>query len=314
MSVRRAGLWVSLAVLLAALLEAVLRVAFGFGHPLLYTPDGSVGYLPRPNQALHRLGAAININAYGMRSEEVASTVPAGHNRLLFIGDFVTFGTTYVDRKEIFTELLKADYVRRYGDRVEVLNASAGGWAPADEYEFLKSRGTLGAQLVVFVPNTNDLDQPFAPLENSPAFPTANPATALGEVWVRYVRPRLGVALRQADPGSESEATPNLQEAGKVLQTMRAAKQLAESQGARFAIIFSPSSYPKMNNAAWRSTLAAFEKWAESAHVPWLDMTPSYARYPPAEIYFDNIHLRPLGHRLVAEAFEAQFPAAAVAQ
>jgi hypothetical protein len=39
---------------LALFLEAILRIVFGFGNPLIYEADAEIGYLLAPNQQTRR--------------------------------------------------------------------------------------------------------------------------------------------------------------------------------------------------------------------------------------------------------------------
>jgi hypothetical protein len=221
---------------------------------------------------------------------------------LLFVGDSVTFGTTYVDQAQIFTERLQADFGPWHGQALEVLNASAGGWAPANEYGYLRSRGCFGASLVVLVLNTIDLDQRFAQLEDSPSFPRTDPHLALGELWSRYLAPRLGLAPAAADAGSLPAAAPDPRAAAAVLASLEAARQFALSQGARLALVYSPAVQPQLHNAAWQAQVAALKRWAAAGQVPLIDLGDIFARYPASTVYFDGIHLRPWGHRLAERA------------
>jgi lysophospholipase L1-like esterase len=296
----RAGQALFIALLAALLLEGALRLAFGFGHPLLYAADVHTGYLPAPSQKVRRFGASIHINRFSMRSDDIDAAKPSATTRLLFIGDSVTFGTTYVDQSEIFTELIQRGLRARCPGPVEVLNASAGGWAPENEYQYLASRGTFGASIVIFVLNTNDLAQPFAPLEISPQFPISNPRTALGEVLERYVAPRLVAGIRTTDPGSLPSSEPEGRIEARVLTALSAAHSLARLNGAAFLIIFSPTDDVKLKTPAWEEAIAGLRSWADREQVPLVDLTAPYRSRSRDEVYFDGIHLRPSGHRIVA--------------
>ena len=95
------GLGLTIALLVGA--EIGLRWVLGLGYPLLLRPDPMYGYMPAPNQDLHRFFSHIHINAYGMRSEDIEANKPPGTRRILFVGDSVLFGTTLVDQQRIFT-------------------------------------------------------------------------------------------------------------------------------------------------------------------------------------------------------------------
>lgn len=294
-----------LALLLAS--ELVLRLAAGLGDPVIYRPDADCGYLPVPNQHVRRFGARNDINAYGMRSPDVPASKPAGALRVLFVGDSVTFGTTRVDQSEIFTSVLAAELPARLGRPVEVLNASTGGWAVSNELGFLRSRGTFGADVVLFVLNTGDLTQgPSTPVLTLEAgYPDHKPPFAWWELWARYLRPRLLHRPPAADPGSQaSSALSDGNATEAVLRELAEAKRFAERAGARFAVVFSPARGAEWEQPVYAAGLASLKDWATAEGVPLLDMTETFAAAPAAEVYQDGIHLRPRGNRIVADAIE----------
>lgn len=305
--------FILLSVTVLVTTEAVLRLAFGFGHPLLYSADQATGYLPTPNQELRRFGVRLQINELGMRSGHLEQPKSPLTTRLLFIGDSVTFGTTYVDQSQIFTQLIQSSLAVRHRSAVDVQNASAGGWAPENEWQYLASRGTLEADTIVFVLNTNDLSQPFARLEDSRQFPTHNPITALGEVLERYVAPRLISGFKTADPGSLSDSEPEPQIEERVLQVLELARAFADAHQARFWLIFSPTDAASMRTPAWLTAIDGLKQWAARAHVPLIDMSATYSKYARDQVYFDGLHLRPFGHQLVAEEFLTHFRSALAA-
>ncbi len=284
-------------VALVVALEIGLRV-LGLGHPLLIRPDPRFGYLPAPNQDLDRFFSHVHINSYGMRSEDIANHKPSGTKRILVLGDSVTFGTTYVDQSLIFTSLLQRDL----GQGTEVLNVSAGGWAEANELGFLKARGTFDSDLVVFVLNTGDLAQPFNPFEESALMPTRDPRTAIGELLDHYILPRLRDRVLR-DAGSVIVAKPNIDtETPKILAVLTEANKVAANAGARFAIVYAPSVVAT-DRQEWARAVAMLLDWAKQHNVAVIDLSAAYAAHAPGEIYFDGIHLKPLGHALIEQAF-----------
>ena len=295
------------AAALGAILELTLRMLLGLGSPLLYRTDTHFGYFPKENQHLRRFFVEIDTNLFGMRSDPVPAMKASDEYRILFVGDSVPFGTTYVDQKAIFVEQIAA----RLGSdaavpRVQVLNASAPGWAPSNELEFIRARGLYHADMVVLVYNTKDLTQPFARYYGSPNFPLQNPPTAIGELWSRYLPPRILHAPVAADPGStESEGPPSTNDAQRVLQTVEATRQLVSSQGARFVILFCPAVTADVRRyqPAWDQALLNLKNWATQQSVPVLDMTTVLTSHDAEYVYFDGIHLRQTGDQLVADAF-----------
>jgi hypothetical protein len=298
------------AVIAAAIvLEVALRGALGMGHPLLVEKDPAVGYMPVPNQDVHRFFRTIEINSFGMRSDEIPRAKPAGEQRILITGDSVTFGTTYVDQRSIFANLIERD-LRAQGKPVRVLNVSMSGWAPANELDYLKSRGTFDADLILVVLNTEDLAQPFSPFNPKISGPTRDPRSAISELVRRYALPLVFRSLQPHDAGSSLIADRNAAAIEpQVLGTLQKMQRLASQSGARFGIVFSPSHDPHVGNnrQVWQSLIDVFRDWARKNGIAVVDMTPRYSAYPAADVYYDGLHLRPLGHQLVAKAVEGKF-------
>jgi hypothetical protein len=308
---RRIGIYLGLFAGILLLLEICLRVILGLGSPVLYIADPAFGYFPKGGQHLHRFFVDIDTNGFGMRSRPVSEVKTPGEYRILFVGDSVPFGTTYVDQKDIFVEKIASYFDRMHAKPISVMNASAPGWAPSNELGFLKARGLYQADVVVLVYNTKDLVQPFVPYTESPLVPLTNPATAAGELWSRYLLPRLFPARAVVDPGSTGADSdqPSPAAESRVLETIEMTRQYVGSHGARFVILFSPVVTADIgpHQSDWNRALFQLKSWAERQGVPILDMTEIMARQNPKEIYFDGVHLRAAGDRVVADAFIKRF-------
>lgn len=302
---RRLLIGVFVAVFLLLVSEFSLRWTTGLGNPVLYELDNACGYLPIPNQSVRRFGCLNEINSHGMRSPPVQTPKPVGEYRLLFLGDSVTYGTTHVDQSQIFTSLLNASLPERIHRKVEVLNASVGGWAPGNEWGYLRSRGTFDADVVIFVINTADLTQPFADGGLSPAsgYPDHRPLTAIGELWERYIAPRI-FHRSTADSGTSAvtEVDSAKKEETQVLDDLAQACAFAESAGARFAIVYSPFVAPSFRTSECDREFHVFTSWAAKHHIRVLDLTAADGMAPVNEVFMDGLHLLPLGHKIAAEA------------
>ncbi len=84
----------------------------GLGDPVRYDKDFVYGYAPKINQKKKRLKKSfITINESGLRSIE--SWKDSNKKKILFIGDSVTYGGSYIDDKEIFSHLV-CDELKRF--------------------------------------------------------------------------------------------------------------------------------------------------------------------------------------------------------
>jgi hypothetical protein len=286
--------------------EMGLRFTLGLGRPLLFISDPTFGSIPAPNQDLHRFFSHIQINEYGMRSGYFSFVKPIKERRILFVGDSVTFGTTYVDQKCIFTSLINEYYEKKSLTPIVVMNASSPGWAPSNELGFIRSKGIFDADLVVFVLNTKDLIQPFSKFIISPITPTKNPYTAIGESLDRYILPRIFGYKIPVDPGSEFSGDPTAElKTMNILGVLLDAKDLVNRNGAKLTIIFSPmvDNDTKLHKNQWDKGVDMLITWCLDKNVGIIDMRDGYSRYAESQIYFDGMHLRPLGHQIVSDEF-----------
>jgi hypothetical protein len=171
-----------------------------------------------------------------MRSEDVADLPAKGTHRILFLGDSVTSDGAGTDQDKTFPYLIAAKL-----GRTETLNPSCGGWAPANELGWLKSRGIFGSELVVLVINDGDLYQPMAPdlAGVHPNYPKENPKSGLGEGISRYVLPKI-FHPDLSDPGTgQGDKTPAVADASRKCVTDEI--DLARKDGAKVLVLFVPS-------------------------------------------------------------------------
>ncbi len=314
---------VRFAIVVVLATELGLRV-LGFGKPLLYTDEpgeaqGGCGFFVAPNQDTTRLFARNQTNRWGMRCDDFPDQKEAGHYRVLFIGDSVTYGTTYVDQSEIFTSILQRELPAIARQPVDVLNASAGRWAPSNEINFLRSSllrcryAAFDADLVIFVFGTGDLTQGFDTGPDSRSTPRKKPLTAIGEVWERYLLPHILTAAVPEDAGAIPQPVPELNDLhaldslGGALDYCQTMKNPGNHyRGIKMAIVFTPAHGGVWDQSAYETLKQNLVGWCADHGVPFIDLAPSL-RPPYDKLYFGDttfVHLRPAGHRIVADRLE----------
>ncbi len=83
----------------------------GLGDPIRYDKDLIYGYAPKENQKKKRFkNSFVTINESGLRSIE--NWRSSKKKKILFIGDSVTFGGSYIDDKKIFSHLVCDELIR----------------------------------------------------------------------------------------------------------------------------------------------------------------------------------------------------------
>jgi len=84
----------------------------GLGDPIRYDKDLIYGFAPKENQKKKRFKSSlVTINESGLRSIE--NWRDSKKKKILFIGDSVTFGGSYIDDKKIFSHLV-CDELKRF--------------------------------------------------------------------------------------------------------------------------------------------------------------------------------------------------------
>ena len=131
--------------------EVGLRM-FGLGDPILYKADSLVGFRPRPNQAKTRLrDANITFDRYGFRN--TSKKGKDGRFDVLFLGDSVTYGGSYIGDEETFVSLACAD------TEYMCKNGGINAWGVLNMvrlYANLSHYTTVVPDTVVFVVTPND--------------------------------------------------------------------------------------------------------------------------------------------------------------
>jgi len=294
-------------VVLLMLCEAFLRFALGLGNPILIAPDQACGYIIKPDQDVFRFLVHTRINHYGMRSDPIAPVKPAGSLRILFVGDSITYGTTRVDQEKIFSEMIHRELPAIVHRPVEVLNASASAWAIDNELAFVRSRGIFSSDLVLLVLNSGDLTQPRATIADvGSALPQTQPATALGELYSRFLRPRILHLAARADAGTS--AVQGRQEVVlRNLEDLDELWRLVSDGGARLAIIYIPFRHEVADGAA-RSAPSSLLSWCAGHRVSLLDLTFAESGNSERDVTLDGGHLNTKGNALIARSIESLWP------
>jgi hypothetical protein len=163
-----------------AIAELTLRTVFGLGHPLLYRSSPLFGYRLQPDQLVHRRGVDIRVNNLGLRAE---TDWDAGiENKILFLGNSVTFGGTHLPNRLLFSE----QAVKGLPGFVAG-NAGVNGWGVENIRALVVDYRFLPARTYVTVLQEMDFYRGMSRLAGKP-FWTSPPAFAAEEllsvVWL----------------------------------------------------------------------------------------------------------------------------------
>jgi lysophospholipase L1-like esterase len=287
--------------------------AFGLHTPVLYeTTD--YGYRVHPGQDLRRFGNRIHYDSFGLRSDGAAAEPPAGVLRVLCLGDSLTNGGAIMDQADTYPYVLQQRFIISE-KKVEVLNASAPGWAIANEAGWLRANGTFGARILLLTIGTSDLFQDEARpdiVDRHPSFPSRSPPLALEEFWLRYVVPRL---MREsfADPGA-GEIAGSPPEPGKAVAQVISIAEFARQNGAVPLVLFieRPGGLEPSDAQVQAAKSLLFDALKQHgiSHSNTRDLIEQSGS---TSLFRDGLHPNAAGNRVVAKAaFELLDPAIAV--
>jgi hypothetical protein len=290
-----------IAIILTCVAEFSLRALYGFGNPPLIMRGPACGYRFRPDQHLRRFGRRIDYNSEGLRSEPLRPAA-AGSPRILCLGDSVINGGAITEQSSTFPYQLEAELVR-FGLRVQVLNASAGGWAPSHEAGFIREHGLFAASQVIWELGTHDLFGGYTvPPPSDPNFPQRAPLLATGELLTRYLWPRIVGGLKDDSPlpapvNSETERLA-------CLRLLASTTTFIQSQGTEPVFLLMPEARefhePGYAAVAKRDFLDEASRLNIPVINPYPDLLSSYER--GQNPFRDSVHPNLLGNRIMANS------------
>jgi lysophospholipase L1-like esterase len=314
------GKWGAILLVLVALIEVVLRFAFGLGSPPLLKKDEKIGYVLQKNQKLHRFGRYINVNSYHQRSEKVALSDSSQFARVLFLGDSVTFGGERTDQSNTYPELFEEQLGRWCSRPVEALNASAGSWGIGNLRAYAEKFGFFGSDLVVLQIGERDLTQPMSDstgIGGMCTSPRSAPLLAVQEAF-KCFGPRLFNRLISwvswSETGEGKEITPSdsmekigereERQFGKNMEHLQALIGAIRTSGRPVAVLYNPvRNHVGSKGENPPPSYGSFRRWLDRHNVPMIDLQEKWKGDKEVHNYYrDYIHPNQRGNVVLARA------------
>jgi hypothetical protein len=179
------------ALLALVLFEETLRVGFGLGEPVLYRSSPLFGYRLQPNQLVHRRGAEIRVNNLALRADrDWDSNI---ENKILFLGNSVTYGGTTVSNHELFSHRAAAKFEGYLGG-----NAGVNGWGIENIAALVIDDEFLPARTYVSVLQEMDFYRGLSKLAGKPLW-SCKPRFAIQELLAAFYLDRLNEIYEEHD-------------------------------------------------------------------------------------------------------------------
>lgn len=258
------------------------------------------GYFDAKNSLTYRT------NRYGFRGADFPRNKPEGAFRIMVLGDSFTFGEG-VKLEHIFTTRLQDILKNRTVPNIGVLNFGTSAWSTRDEIAYFEHAGRdfqPDLVLVVFVlndagPEVLDLWNNFRASYEAP-FPFKRSYVA-SFVYAMIARENAGRRYINTLVNSA------LAEEGKwrdILALLPKGKRLAESVGARFAVVAFPFMYQLNENYPFHPIHKLVRDTCEGAQIPYLDLFPAFKgqSYMDLWVHPSDQHPNEKGHAIAARA------------
>lgn len=156
------------------LLEGLARF-YGLGHTVVYQSNAIFGYRPGPDQDFTRNGKHLHFNNLGLRSAVNWDTDPTPY--VLFLGDSITYGGSYVDNSELFSTLAVADFPDWIAG-----NAGVNAWGVLNVAALVQETGFTPAHIYISVFPEEDFERGLNRIGGAP-FWVRQPHSALEELF-----------------------------------------------------------------------------------------------------------------------------------
>ena len=281
----------SLAILLIAV-DILLRVFFGLGSPPLFIADKDIGDLYKVDQNLRRFGSRIIYNQYHQRSNKLLDE-PA--YRILMLGDSIMNGGSFTDQKDTIPEILERKLNQHFGIKGEALNASADSWGIENEYEYLKKFGVFNSDIVIIQISTDDFVYPKSELLESGSIkhPLHNPATAIYELFDRYISPRIfKERYKDTRPAIPEDIKSHYYRCLSMVEDMI---DIIKKENSQYIILFMPNE-----GELKKSYESPVVKLLNKKNIPFIDLADKESGM--REEYFkDGIHLNQPGNQHIVD-------------
>ena len=107
----------------------------------LFVRDRELGWKLRPGASGEWGGVVMTVNEKGLRGPAIPYERSPNSFRILYLGDSVTFGYGIARTEDTFPSVVESHLAPISERRIETVNAGVGGYAPWQEWGFLRTEG-----------------------------------------------------------------------------------------------------------------------------------------------------------------------------
>jgi hypothetical protein len=268
-----------------------LASSFGLGKPIIYQSHPIYGYRPLPNQRVARnKNCSVKINNLGLRAEDDWDPKEI-KNKILFLGDSVTYGGSYIANQDLFSHIATREY-----PGFQAGNGGVNAWGVNNVAALVKECEFDPAQIIVSTFPEGDFYRGLMRIGGQP-FWTITPRFALEELAHHFIYQ----FHNKKTPGLH-DATLSFDERKLILengvQHLKEMDNFLKAQGRNHLIYITPSQKQLLGSEKEDEILKAlFSEYGLSV-IYIKDKLPPLSQEECLTLFHDNIHLSQKGHAL----------------
>lgn len=283
-----AAVWLVCLAIFMVIAEVGLKHFSGLGRPVLFEAHPAYGYRLQPSQETWRFGGAhFKINNLGLRASADWDADPK--DKILFLGDSVTYGGNHISNQDLFSEL-----AARGIPGMQPGNAGIPNWGVENVHALVVKEKFLPASVYVTTFIEDDFYRGLQHGRNKPWIKYRAPAFALEElaefVWHKYFTDTAEINRR------ERESEPADARVTRAAARLKEMDELIRARGYRHLMFISPTRQQVLGERAPDARVrAALERHGVRA-VYLIERLPAASAAERRAWYQDNDHLTEKGH------------------
>ena len=282
---------------LITITEVFLRYQ-GFGTPIIYEKSYQYGYAPAPNQKLIRFNNKnVTIDSNGFRK---GSKTYNTNNKIYFLGDSVTYGGSYIDDDELFSENFCKKINQKSKNKFNCYNGGVNAYGLENIIERYKSIKKNKDTFIIITLIPGDFSRNFVQIESLPYFTKKHThflkaTTELTAYYLDVVRSNLRFDEKKFS--IEQKLDDYIKR--KITENLYQLQQLQKKDSNLIILFFPPKqfllekNFSEFNNFFFENIHNKKNYYNLTNHLKSLN--------DENNIYYDSVHLNSKGHQAMSE-------------
>ena len=290
-------------IIMLSIIEVSLRI-YGLGNPIIYEKSLLWGYSPLPNQKSKRLeNATVSINEDGLRTSKKFINA----NKIIFYGDSVTYGGSYIDDLEIFSELV-CEKLNKTKELYSCGNAGVNAYGIRNIIKRTKNyEDKFPNHYMVITIIEGDFYRNFSQINSLPYF--TQPIQNIFKANTELILYSLDIIRSNKRFGDNKKHYKRTQDDFDIIEINESINELlnlykkSKKNNIPIKIIWSPAFEDFAINKIEYKNKKIFNILKKEIKNDFIDMRDllENLNVDTNKIYYDGIHLNKFGHKIYAE-------------